>query len=51
MCIYFLRERESAQVGQGQREGDVESKAGSRLLAIITECNSGLELTDGKIMT
>ena len=56
MLIYFLRERERerdrAQSGGGaEREGDTESKAGSRLRTVITEPNMGLELVNHKIMT
>ena len=38
-------------MGEGQREGDTESEAGSRLQAVSTEPNAGLELTDCEIMT
>ena len=34
-----------------EREGDTESKVGSRLQAISTEPDVGLELTDHEIMT
>ena len=34
-----------------EREGDAESKAGSRLLAVGTEPDVGLEPTNSKIMT
>ena len=34
-----------------EREGDTESKAGSRLLAVLTEPEMGLELTNSEIMT
>ena len=37
--------------GWAEREGDTESKAGSRLRAVITEPDAGLELTDREIMT
>ena len=38
--------------GQGaEREGDTESKAGSRLRAISTEPDAGVELTHCEIMT
>ena len=37
--------------GSGQREGDTESKAGSRLRAVSTEPNAGPEPTDREIMT
>ena len=45
------RERERAQVREGQREGDTESEAGSRLRAISTELDAGLELMNHEIMT
>ena len=47
--IYFKRERESR--GGTQREGDAESEAGSRLRAVSTEPNVGLELMNREIMT
>ena len=37
--------------GGAEREGDQESEAGSRLRAVNTEPDVGLELTDGEIMT
>ena len=38
--------------GEGaEREGDTESEAGSRLQAVSTELDVGLELTNCKIMT
>ena len=40
------RERDRAQVGEGQREGDTESEAGSRLRAVSTGPDAGLELTN-----
>ena len=46
-----MRERESAQAGEEQREGDTESEADSRLRAISTEPVAGLELTNREIMT
>ena len=46
------RERETACEGwQGQREREAQSEAGSRLRAISTESNVGLEPRDDKIMT
>ena len=51
--IYFLKDR--VQVGGAggsrKREGDTESEAGSRLHAVSTEPDMGLELTDSEIMT
>ena len=37
--------------GGAEREGDSESKAGSRLRAVSTEPDVGLEPTDCEIMT
>ena len=42
----FTTERDRAHVGEGaEREGETESGAGSRLWAISTEPDAGLELT------
>ena len=38
-------------VGGVERGGDTESEAGSRLPAVSTEPDEGLELTDCEIMT
>ena len=50
-----MGERKREQVckqGRGrQRDGDTESEAGSRLRAVSTEPDVGLELTDREIMT
>ena len=37
--------------GGAEREGDTESKAGSRLRAVGTEPDAGLEPTNREIMT
>ena len=37
--------------GGAEWEGDTESEAGSRLWAVSTEPDAGLELTDREIMT
>ena len=37
--------------GGAEREGDTESEAGSRLRAVSTEPDTGLESTDRGIMT
>ena len=37
--------------GGAETEGDTESEAGSRLQAVSTEPNTGLELTDREIMS
>ena len=44
--------RVGASRGRGiEREGDTESEAGSRLQAVSTEPDKGLELTTREIMT
>ena len=45
------RERQSTSQGEAEREGDTESEAGSRLRAVSTEPDVGLELMDCEIMT
>ena len=47
----FLRDRQSMSGGGAEREGDTESEAGSRLGAVSTEPDSGLELTNCGIVT
>ena len=48
----FERERERAHEWGGQEtEGDTESEAGSRLWAVSTEPDTGLELMDHETMT
>ena len=37
--------------GEAEREGDTESEAGSRLWAVSTEPDAGLELINREIMT
>ena len=37
--------------GEAEREGDTESEAGSRLGAVSTEPDAGLELSNCEIMT
>ena len=49
--IHFLIERQSVSGGGAEREGDTESEAGSRLRAVSTEPDAGLEPTDREIMT
>ena len=39
------------QAGEGQREGDTESEAGSTLWDVITEPDVGLKLMNRDIMT
>ena len=52
MFIYFSqRKRQSMSWGGAEREGDTESEAGSRLQAVSTEPEAGLELTDREIVT
>ena len=50
MFIYF-GETERQSGGGAEREGAAESEAGSRLCAVITEPDAGLEPTDREIMT
>ena len=47
----FLRQRQSMNRGGAEREGDTESETGSRLWAVSTEPEAGLELTDREIVT
>ena len=49
----YLREtdRQSVNRGRAEREGDTGSKAGSRLRAVSTEPDMGLEPTSSEIMT
>ena len=51
----FLRERETeherGRSRERDREGDTEFEAGSRLRAVSTEPDAGLELTDCEIVT
>ena len=53
--IYYLflreRKRQSMSRGGAEREGDTESEVGSRLQAVSTEPNAGLELLNPEIMT
>ena len=52
MFIYFWdKERQSMNRGGAEREGDTESETGSRLWAVSTEPDAGLEPTDREIMT
>ena len=53
MEALFLRDRErpSMSGGEAEREEDTESQAGSRLRAVSTEPDIGLELTNREIMT
>ena len=47
----FLRERKSVSGGGAETEGDTESEAGSRIQAVSTEPDVGLEPTNCEIMT
>ena len=51
--FYFEREREgdSVWVGEGQREGDTESKVGSRLWTVSPEPDAALKPMNHEIMT
>ena len=46
-----MRERQSANRGGAEREGDTESEAGLRLCTVSTEPVTGLEPTDREAMT
>ena len=46
----FTFERQNVSGGGAEREGDTEFEAGSRLWAVNTEPDAGLELTDHEIM-
>ena len=43
IMFIFETERQKARAGEGQREGDTECEAGSRLRAVSTEPDTGLE--------
>ena len=47
----FEGERDSVSGGRTETEGDTESEVGSRLWAVSTERDVGLELMDHEIMT
>ena len=47
----FIFERQTERKWGRDREGDAEPEAGSRLWAVSTEPNAGLELTDLETMT
>ena len=52
MFIYFWERQRQNVTGLGaEREGDTESEAGSRLWAVSTEPDTGLELSSHEIMT
>ena len=52
MFIYYWETDTEREQGRGrERGGDTESEAGSRLRAISTEPDTGLELTNCEIMT
>ena len=50
VCLFILERGTNHVKGRG-REGDTESKAGSRLRAISTEPDTGLKLMNREIMT
>ena len=49
--VLLILERQSGSQKGAEREGDTESEAGSRLQAVSTEPDVGLELTNREIMT
>ena len=50
LCTYF-GERERVRAGEGQKEGDTESEAGSRPRTVNAEPDRGLELTNHETVT
>ena len=50
MCVCVCAHAHTNGGGE-EREGETESEAGSRLPAVSTEPNVGLELTNEEIMT
>ena len=50
MFIYF-RQGQNVSGEGAEREGETESKAGSRLSAVSTEPDVGLKLTNHEIVT
>ena len=51
MFIYFCESEREHKQGRGrEREGDRVSEVGSRLQAVSTEPDTGLELTNREIM-
>ena len=51
LTFIFETERDRAWTREVQREGDTESETGSKLWAVSTEPDAGLELTNWEIMT
>ena len=51
MFTCLLRKTEHQQGRGREREGDTQPDTGSRLRAVSTEPDAGLELTDREIMT
>ena len=47
----FLRERQSVSGRGAEREGDTVGEAGSRVRAVSTRPDAGLELTNPEIVT
>ena len=46
-CLFiFERKRQNASGAEAEREGDAESKTGSRLRAVSTEPDAGVEPTN-----
>ena len=51
LMFILERERQSVKGRDTEREGDTESEAGSRLQAVSTEPDAGLEPKNCEIMT
>ena len=50
LMFIFFKERQSLSGAGAEREGDTESEAGSRLRAVSTEPDAGLELPNREIV-
>ena len=51
MFTYFCERERVHKWRKAEREGDTESQAGSRLRAVSTEPDMGLQLTNHEIVT
>ena len=51
MVLFIFETETEHEQGGAEREGDTESETDSRLWAVSTEPDTGLELTDREIMT
>ena len=51
MFVYFWETDTECEREGAEREGDTESKAGSRVWAVSTEPDAGLQVENGEIST